>query len=180
MSLILDPYSSDYGNLQLFMEDCHLVQTNRYEFHQRDRDADATAGQQDQDVYFAVSQTQQVVPWKETRQCRTSLLCHQVIIHLASIGFTLIQYWQTDVSGLLQLNANQILHCQIVVKYVMQIIFTISIPFAYIYVHVMADRSCLPDSSSGVSSRMWVRIPAMTLVSLSKTLNHNCFSPPRG
>ena len=24
------------------------------------------------------------------------------------------------------------------------------------------------------------RIPAMTLVSLSKTLNHNCFSPPRG
>ena len=38
----------------------------------------------------------------------------------------------------------------------------------------------LPDSSSGVSSRMWVRIPAVTLVSLSKTLNHNCFSPPRG
>ena len=37
----------------------------------------------------------------------------------------------------------------------------------------------LPDSSSGVSSRMWVRIPAVTLVSLSKTLNHNCFSPPR-
>ena len=27
---------------------------------------------------------------------------------------------------------------------------------------------------------MWVRIPAVTLVSLSKTLNHNCFSPPRG
>ena len=32
----------------------------------------------------------------------------------------------------------------------------------------------------GVSSTMWVRIPAVTLVSLSKTLNHNCFSPPRG
>ena len=44
----------------------------------------------------------------------------------------------------------------------------------------MAERSSLPDSSSGVSSRMWVRIPAVTLVSLSKTLNHNCFSPPRG
>ena len=42
------------------------------------------------------------------------------------------------------------------------------------------ERSSLPDSSSGVSSRMWVRIPAVTLVSLSKTLNHNCFSPPRG
>ena len=45
---------------------------------------------------------------------------------------------------------------------------------------VVAERSSLPDSSSGVSSRMWVRIPAVTLVSLSKTLNHNCFSPPRG
>ena len=45
---------------------------------------------------------------------------------------------------------------------------------------VVAERSSLPDSSSGVSSRMWVRIPATTLVSLSKTLNHNCFSPPRG
>ena len=44
----------------------------------------------------------------------------------------------------------------------------------------VAERSSLPDSSSGVSSRMWVRIPAVTLVSLSKTLNHNCFSPPRG
>ena len=44
----------------------------------------------------------------------------------------------------------------------------------------VAERSSLPDSSSGVSSRMWVRIPALTLVSLSKTLNHNCFSPPRG
>ena len=42
---------------------------------------------------------------------------------------------------------------------------------------VVAERSSLPDSSSGVSSRMWVRIPAVTLVSLSKTLNHNCFSP---
>ena len=31
-----------------------------------------------------------------------------------------------------------------------------------------------------LASRMWVRIPAVTLVSLSKTLNHNCFSPPRG
>ena len=45
---------------------------------------------------------------------------------------------------------------------------------------VVAERSSLPDSSSGVSSRMWVRIPAVTLVFLSKTLNHNCFSPPRG
>ena len=45
---------------------------------------------------------------------------------------------------------------------------------------VVAERSSLPDSSSGVSSRMWVRIPAVTLVSLSKTLNHNCFSPPKG
>ena len=45
---------------------------------------------------------------------------------------------------------------------------------------VVAERSSLPYSSSGVSSRMWVRIPAVTLVSLSKTLNHNCFSPPRG
>ena len=40
---------------------------------------------------------------------------------------------------------------------------------------VVAERSSLPDSSSGVSSRMWVRIPVVTLVSLSKTLNHNCF-----
>ena len=40
---------------------------------------------------------------------------------------------------------------------------------------VVAERSSLPDSSSGVSSRMWVRIAAVTLVSLSKTLNHNCF-----
>ena len=36
----------------------------------------------------------------------------------------------------------------------------------------MAERSSALDSSSGVV-RMWVRIPA--LVSLSKTLNHNCF-----
>ena len=28
--------------------------------------------------------------------------------------------------------------------------------------------------------RVLVRIPVMTLVSLSKTLNYNCFSPPRG
>ena len=39
---------------------------------------------------------------------------------------------------------------------------------------VVAERSSLPDSSSGVSSGMWVRVPAVTLVSLSKTLNHNC------
>ena len=41
----------------------------------------------------------------------------------------------------------------------------------------MAERSCAWDSSSGVV-RMWVRIPAWpvaALVSLSKTLNHNCF-----
>ena len=44
----------------------------------------------------------------------------------------------------------------------------------------MAERSSLPESSSGVSSRMWVRIPAVTLVSLSKTLNHNCFVLRRG
>ena len=29
-------------------------------------------------------------------------------------------------------------------------------------------------------SRVSVRIPVVTLVSLSKTLNYNCFSPPRG
>ena len=41
----------------------------------------------------------------------------------------------------------------------------------------MAERSSALDSSSGVV-RMWVRIPARpvaALVSLSKTLNHNCF-----
>ena len=41
----------------------------------------------------------------------------------------------------------------------------------------MAERSSALDSSSGVV-RMWVRIPAwpvVALVSLSKTLNHNCF-----
>ena len=42
---------------------------------------------------------------------------------------------------------------------------------------VMAERSSALDSSSGVV-RMWVWIPACpvtALVSLSKTLNHNCF-----
>ena len=41
----------------------------------------------------------------------------------------------------------------------------------------MAQRSSALDSSSGVV-RMWVRIPAWpvaALVSLRKTLNHNCF-----
>ena len=41
----------------------------------------------------------------------------------------------------------------------------------------VAERSSELDSSSGVG-RMWVRIPAWpvtTLVSLSKTPNHNCF-----
>ena len=41
----------------------------------------------------------------------------------------------------------------------------------------MAERSSALDSSSGVV-RMWFRIPAWlveALVSLSKTLNHNCF-----
>ena len=41
----------------------------------------------------------------------------------------------------------------------------------------MAERSSALDSSSGVV-RMWVRIPAWpvaALVSLSKTLDHNCF-----
>ena len=28
-------------------------------------------------------------------------------------------------------------------------------------------------------SRVWVRIPVVTLVSLSKTLNYNCFSPTK-
>ena len=42
---------------------------------------------------------------------------------------------------------------------------------------VVAERSSALDSSSGVVE-MWVRIPAWpvaALVSLSKTLNHNCF-----
>ena len=42
---------------------------------------------------------------------------------------------------------------------------------------VVAERSSALDSSS-VVVRMWVRIPAWpvaALVSLSKTLNHNCF-----
>ena len=42
---------------------------------------------------------------------------------------------------------------------------------------VVAERSGALDSSSGVVS-MWVRIlacPVAALVSLSKTLNHNCF-----
>ena len=42
---------------------------------------------------------------------------------------------------------------------------------------VVVERSSALDSSSGVA-RMWVRIPAwpvVALVSLSKTLNHNCF-----
>ena len=41
----------------------------------------------------------------------------------------------------------------------------------------MAERSGALDSSSGFV-RMWVRIPAClvaALLSLSKTLNHNCF-----
>ena len=33
---------------------------------------------------------------------------------------------------------------------------------------VVAERSSLPDLSSGVSSGMWVRIPAVTLVSLKQ------------
>ena len=33
--------------------------------------------------------------------------------------------------------------------------------------------------SDGRVVRMWVRIPTMVLMSLSKTLYHNCFSPPR-
>ena len=42
---------------------------------------------------------------------------------------------------------------------------------------VVVERSSASDSSSGVV-RMWVRISAWlvtALVSLSKTLNHNCF-----
>ena len=37
------------------------------------------------------------------------------------------------------------------------------------------------DKSSDASVQQSVgRIPVVTLVSLSKTLNYNCFSPPRG
>ena len=46
----------------------------------------------------------------------------------------------------------------------------------------MAERSRALDSSSGVV-RMWVRIPAWpvaALVTLSKTLNHNCSVLPMG
>ena len=41
--------------------------------------------------------------------------------------------------------------------------------------------SALDLSTDGWVVRMWVRIPTATVVlmSLSKTLNHNCFSPPR-
>ena len=44
-------------------------------------------------------------------------------------------------------------------------------------IEAVAERSGALDSSSGVA-RMWVRIPAWpvaALVSLCKTLNHNCF-----
>ena len=47
---------------------------------------------------------------------------------------------------------------------------------------VVAERSSALDSSSGVV-RMWVRIPAWpvaALVSLSKTLKHNCFNLQMG
>ena len=47
---------------------------------------------------------------------------------------------------------------------------------------VMAERFSASDlCSDGWVVGMWVRIPAATvvLVSLSKTLYHNCFSPPR-
>ena len=38
-----------------------------------------------------------------------------------------------------------------------------------------------PNSSYGILfSRVWVRVPVMTLMSLSKTRNYNCFSPPTG
>ena len=51
---------------------------------------------------------------------------------------------------------------------------TVSHTFMMSIIHhswsVVAERSSLPDSSFGVSSRMWVRIPAVTLLSLSKTL----------
>ncbi len=38
----------------------------------------------------------------------------------------------------------------------------------------------LDSSSGGRVIRVWVRIPVMTLVSLSKPLYYNCFSSPRG
>ena len=49
--------------------------------------------------------------------------------------------------------------------------------FSVIVWSVMAEQSSALDSSSGVV-RMWVQIPAWPVaafVSLSKTLNHNCF-----
>ena len=52
-----------------------------------------------------------------------------------------------------------------------------SFKFCLVSWSVVAERSSALDSSSGVA-RMWVRIPAWpvaALVSLSKTLNHNCF-----
>ena len=54
--------------------------------------------------------------------------------------------------------------------------FYICFPLPQVW-SVVAERSSALDSSSGVA-RMWVRIPAWPvamLVSLSKTLNHNCF-----
>ncbi len=40
--------------------------------------------------------------------------------------------------------------------------------------------SASDSSSGGVVIRVWVQIPAMTLVSLSNTLNCNCFFKPKG
>ena len=45
----------------------------------------------------------------------------------------------------------------------------------------MVERIRAQNSSPGVSvSRVWVRVPVVTLVSLSKTLHYSCFSPPGG
>ena len=42
--------------------------------------------------------------------------------------------------------------------------------------HVMTKRSSLQDPSfCVVSSKVWIQIPVMTPVPLSKALNHNCF-----
>ena len=48
-------------------------------------------------------------------------------------------------------------------------------PKAHRHWSVVAVRSSALDSISSGVVRMWVRIPAASLVSLSKTLNHNCF-----
>ena len=78
--------------------------------------------------------------------------CNQIITNVA-INFTFLMLC-TCMPGVLRKVYSMLLHVQW---------------------GVVAERSSLPGSSSGVSSRVWVRVPVVTLVSLSKTLNHNCF-----